>query len=109
VTALRVNLGPVEQIPPGEGRVFTVAGTRVAVFRPRGGGLYATQAECPHRQGPLADGLVGGGILVCPLHARKFELASGRPVGNDCPTLTTYRVEIGENGDVLLDGRGAAA
>lgn len=104
-----LNLGPVDRIPPGEGRVFTVDDLRIAVFRTRDGALHATQAECPHRRGPLADGLAGGGIVVCPLHSMKFELATGKPVGNDCTALTTYPVRLAENGDVLLEpGREAA-
>lgn len=71
-------LGPIEQIPPGEGREFLVRGRAVAVFRLRGGGVAATDARCPHRNGPLADGLVGDGVVVCPLHARRFGLSDGR-------------------------------
>lgn len=97
-----VHLGPVERIPPGEGRVFTVGELRVAVFRTREGGVYATQADCPHRQGPLADGLLGGGVVTCPLHARKWALATGAPVGNDCPPLATYPVAVSETGELLL-------
>ncbi len=103
-----VNLGPAERIPPGEGRVFTVGDVRVAVFRTRDGGVYATQADCPHKQGPLADGLIGDGVVTCPLHARKWALASGAPVGNDCPPLATYPVLVTEAGELLLVLRKAA-
>ena len=99
---LSYGLGPVEQIPLGEGRVFKVDGTRVAVFRTRQGEVYATQAACPHRDGPLADGIIGGGQIVCPLHAYKFDLATGKAVGNDCGALRTYTVSVGENEDILL-------
>jgi nitrite reductase (NADH) small subunit len=102
-----VNLGSVERIPVGEGRVFDVGGLRVAIFRTREG-VYATQAECPHRQGPLADGLVGGGQVVCPLHTRKWELSTGKPVGHDCGPLATYAVAVSEAGELLLGVREAA-
>ena len=62
------RIGRLAEIPPGEGRTYEVAGRRVAVFRTRAGQVFATQAECPHRNGPLADGLVGGSTVVCPLH-----------------------------------------
>lgn len=96
------RLGPAEQVPPGEGRVFDVAGTHVAVFRPRGGGVYATQPACPHRGGPLADGTIGGTTLLCPLHLRRFDLASGAALdeGTDC--LTTYPIELTGDGELLL-------
>jgi nitrite reductase (NADH) small subunit len=100
-TPLR-NLGPADQIPPGEGRVFAVDGRNVAVFRSRDGRLFATEDTCPHRQGPLADGLLGGSVLVCPLHGFKFDLATGRPVGNDCRALTTYPVALSSSGDIEL-------
>ena len=95
-------LGRVEQIPVGEGRAFRVAGVSIAVFRTRSGALYATQAECPHRGGPLADGLLGGGKLVCPLHAYRFDLETGAPLGNECPALAVYRVEASAEGEVVL-------
>lgn len=75
------RLAPVEAIPEGEGRAFDLGGRRVAVFRLRGGAVAATDAECPHRGGPLADGLVGDGWVVCPLHSRRFALDGG-----DCDT-----------------------
>lgn len=98
------SLGPVEQIPVGEGRVFEVEGRSIAVFRTRQGEVYATQAACPHKAGPLCDGIIGGRQIVCPLHAYKFDLATGSPVGNDCEPLRTYAVSIGEGGEILLCG-----
>lgn len=71
------RLGPVEGIPAGEGRAFAVDGTQVAVFRLRDGGLRATQALCPHAGGPLADGQLDNGKVVCPLHARAFDFDGG--------------------------------
>ncbi len=96
------NLGPVERIPVGEGRTFVVGGEGVAVFRSRTGGVYATQAECPHRKGPLAEGTLGGAVLACPLHGFRFDLTTGEPIGNDCRALRTYRVELEPSGELLL-------
>lgn len=96
------NLGSLERLPPGEGRTFQIGNTLVAVFRTRGGGLFATQALCPHRGGPLADGIIGAGLVVCPLHANKFDLASGQPVENTCAALKTYAVTLSETNDILL-------
>jgi nitrite reductase/ring-hydroxylating ferredoxin subunit len=96
------NLGSVEKIPLGEGREYEIAGRLIAIFRDRSGALFATEARCPHRDGHLADGLIGGGWIICPLHAFKFELSSGRPLGNDCPSLLIYAVSLNENGEILL-------
>ena len=97
-----INLGPADRIPIGEGREFEVEGELIAVFRARDGGVFGAQARCPHRDGHLADGVIGGGLVVCPLHTFRFEMATGRPVGNDCPALKTYRVTINEEGEVVL-------
>ena len=94
LTDCAYDLGPIERIPLGEGRTFAVADREIAVFRLRGGDVHATQARCPHRDGRLADGLLGGCTLICPLHGYKFDVATGRPIGHDCGVLTTYRAEI---------------
>jgi len=97
-----INLGPVDRIPPGEGREFEVDGELIAVFRTRDGRVFGAQARCPHRGGHLADGVIGGGLVVCPLHTFRFELATGKPAGNECPTLKTYRVTINEEREIVL-------
>ncbi len=96
------DLGPASVIPLGEGKLFEVAGLAVAIFRSRTGELYAAQAACPHRRGPLADGLLGGTLVICPLHGFRFDLSTGQPVGNDCKPIETYRVELGTGGEILL-------
>ena len=57
---MEVTLGPLHSIPAGEGRSFQAGTKRIAVFRTRQGELFASQADCPHRGGPLADGLARG-------------------------------------------------
>jgi nitrite reductase (NADH) small subunit len=96
------NLGSIERIPPGEGRSFCIEETVVAVFRTRNNEVFATQATCPHKGGPLADSLVGGGKIVCPLHAYKFQLTTGDAIGHTCGGLTTYAVALDGEGNVLL-------
>lgn len=97
---VEVNVGPLSAIPPGEGRNITAFGEKIAVFHTRAGEVFAVQAECPHRTGPLADGLVGGRTVICPLHGWKFDLSSGQPLFGDC-ALKTYGVRV-DSGCVLL-------
>ncbi len=99
---MEVTLGPVQAIPEGEGRSFVVGTRRLAVFRTRQGELYATQAECPHRGGPLADGLVGGRTLICPLHALKFDLGTGRSSDGTC-SLQVYPVRTSAAGQIVIE------
>lgn len=96
------NLGPLNRLPLGEGRAFQIGDTVIAVFRTREGNVYATQAFCPHKGGPLADGILGAGKVICPLHAYKFDLVSGEPVENTCGRLRTYPVSLNGAGDILL-------
>jgi len=97
-----LRLGPLSSIPPGEGRNFDVLGERVAVFRARAGGVFAVQAACPHRGGPLADGLLGGSVLICPLHAWKFDVSTGDPLFGDCG-IRTYSVWVDDSGQIVLN------
>ena len=88
-----VVAGPLSAIPPGEGRTFSLGGVRVAIFHTRDGGVYATQADCPHKNGPLADGLTGGATLVCPLHSWKFDLKTGDAIYGECG-IKTYPARL---------------
>jgi nitrite reductase (NADH) small subunit len=95
-TRTRVSLGPIDRIPKGEGRQVVVGNRCLAVFRARTGDVYATQATCPHREGLLSEGLLGGSTVVCPMHGYRFDVATGAPVGagNTCPALQTYPVSV---------------
>jgi nitrite reductase (NADH) small subunit len=98
-------LGPAAAIPVGEGRVFSVDGRDVVVFRSRNGEVYGAAASCPHRGGPLADGLLGDHSVICPLHGFLFDLRTGEAPGRECERLVTYRVEVSGGGDLLLELR----
>jgi nitrite reductase (NADH) small subunit len=101
-------IGRTSEIPPGEGRTFEVDGRRIAVFHTRMGGFFATQADCPHKGGPLADGLIGGTTVVCPLHERSWDLATGVPAADsDCP-IAVYPVRATEDGTLVLATASAA-
>jgi len=98
------NLGPVDKIPPGQGTCFIVCGEEIAVFRQRDGRMFATQNRCPHRQGPLSEGLAGDGKVICPLHSHKFDLASGKGENHEC--LRTFPVSD-QDGDIVLSFSGS--
>jgi nitrite reductase (NADH) small subunit len=98
--ATDIDLGPLSQIPPGEGRVFETGSFRVAVFHDRDHNVFATQPDCPHLGGPLADGLLGSGILVCPLHDRAFDLKTGGGTNTDC-RLRVYPTRL-DGGKILV-------
>jgi nitrite reductase (NADH) small subunit len=96
-------LGSIDAIPTGEARVFRVGERDVAVFRCRSGEVYATDAECPHRGGPLADGLVGARSVICPLHGFVFDLCSGEAPGGVSDRLVTHRARVTNAGELTLE------
>lgn len=96
-----VDLGTVDSVPLGEGRAYTINNLSIAVFRQRDGKLFATDNTCPHRSGPLADGIVGGGKVICPFHAWKFDLETGRCVSGDTAELQIYTVQA-INGRIVV-------
>ncbi len=94
-------LGPVDQIPFGEGRAFGVDGEQVAVFRLRDGTLRALSAVCPHRGGPIADGTIDRQVVMCPLHQHAFDLETGCSSTGAEP-LHTYDVHEDEEQNIVL-------
>ena len=82
----------VDDVPRGEGRGLTIDGRRIALFRAPDG-WYALDAACPHRGGPLADGILCDRAVTCPLHERRYDLASGAPLsGGD--GVAAHAVEV---------------
>ncbi len=94
-------LGPVEQIPLGEGRAFVVAGEQIAVFRLRDGSLRALSAVCTHRGGPIADGQTDQRVVMCPLHHTTFALDTGCSTSGAEP-LRSYRVGADDQRNIVL-------
>jgi nitrite reductase/ring-hydroxylating ferredoxin subunit len=67
---------------PGSSVRVSFRGTVVAVFN-SGGRLYALEALCGHRNGPLDEGTISGGAVACPWHGAKFDLRTGEVVGGN--------------------------
>jgi nitrite reductase (NADH) small subunit len=100
----------VDDVPLGEGRAVTLGDRRIALFRTPNG-WYALDAVCPHRGGPLADGIVSERAVICPLHERRFDLATGAPLSSKDDHVTAHAVEVrGDRVYVAISGqqRGAA-
>lgn len=96
------EIGNIEEIPVGEGRAYVVEGDQVAVFRLRDGSLRALEAICPHRGGPLADGLIDEGVVVCPLHGFTYDLVTGAELANGGPAASAYTAAVDADGTMRV-------
>ncbi|MCZ8380831.1 nitrite reductase (NAD(P)H) small subunit [Mycobacterium sp. CPCC 205372] len=90
---MSVDIGSLDEVPVGEGRTYSVRGEQIAVFRLRDGTLRAIDAVCPHRGGPLADGLADDRVVVCPLHGHTFDLCDGREAAGADMSVRSFPVE----------------
>ena len=79
-----LDIGPVSQISPGNARTLPVrGGHEIAVFHTLDNGFYALINSCPHKQGPLSQGIVHGNVVTCPLHNWNISLKTGEALGED--------------------------
>ena len=99
-----LNIGPIEQIPLRGARVVKTRLGCVALFRTGPAEVFATADRCPHKGGPLSEGIVHGHAVTCPLHNWVFDLQSGLAQGADEGKIATYAVRV-EEGEILLDTR----
>ena len=92
-----IEIGAVGDIPPrGSRRVATPQG-EVAVFRTTDDEIFALMNRCPHRGGPLSEGIVAGKHVTCPLHNWRIDLETGHAAAPDegCAPVLPVRVEGG--------------
>jgi nitrite reductase (NADH) small subunit len=82
---LWINIGPLDNIPiQGARRLcFGHKGRPIAVFRTAANGVFALIDECPHRRGPLSEGIVSGDTVACPLHNWVIGLKDGVALAPD--------------------------
>jgi nitrite reductase (NADH) small subunit len=96
-----IEVGILDDIPRLGARVVRTANGDIAVFRTTGDEVFALRDQCPHKGGPLSQGIVHGKRVACPLHDWKINLDSGQAVSPDegCTPCFDTRVK---NGTVML-------
>lgn len=94
------RIEPASKIRPGEVLRFTVAGRELAVGRTPEGRYFAVDDACPHAGGSLAEGLVEGETLICPIHGFAYHVREGRGLDDGAP-LGVHPVRLREEEDVL--------
>lgn len=97
-----IDIGAVEDIPLRGARLVKTQVGCIALFRTAEAEVFAASNTCPHKGGPLADGIVHDQKITCPLHNFVFDLNTGEAIGEDA-RIATYPVRI-EGDRVLLDG-----
>ena len=97
-----LDVGAVADIPLRGARTVPVAGgEEIAVFRTGSDRIYALVNSCPHKQGPLSQGIVHGDSITCPLHNWVISLATGEAQGADVGCTPTIPVKI-DGGRILI-------
>ena len=97
-----LDIGPTDQIAPGHARTLPVRGgpdasREIAVFHTLDHRFYALENRCPHKAGPLSQGIVHGNVVTCPLHNWNISLKTGEAMGEDkgCVPVIPLRVDAG--------------
>jgi nitrite reductase (NADH) small subunit len=97
-----VDIGAIDTIPLRGARVVKTPFGCVAVFRTAANEVFAIDDKCPHKGGPLSQGIVHGTSVTCPLHNWVIALDTGHALGADKGQVRTYPLEIAD-GRLLLD------
>jgi nitrite reductase (NADH) small subunit len=92
----------VSALPERGARCVRVGGLAIAVFRTSTGEVFALRDRCPHRGGPLSQGIVHGTRVTCPLHDWVIDLKTGQATGADAGSTTTFNVRV-DDGRVALE------
>jgi nitrite reductase (NADH) small subunit len=93
-----LDIGPITQIEAGTARTLPVeGGEEIAVFHTMRGEFFALVNSCPHKQGPLSQGILHGDVVTCPLHNWNISLHSGKALGEDegCVPTIPLKVDAG--------------
>lgn len=97
-----IDIGTLSDIPLRGARTVQLEGEKeIAVFRTGDDRVFALVNECPHKKGPLSQGIVHGHAVTCPLHNWNIALASGEAQGEDKGCTPTIAVKQ-EGGRILL-------
>ncbi|MGB3247369.1 MAG: nitrite reductase small subunit NirD [Sulfitobacter sp.] len=93
-----INIAALDAVPQRGARLVKTAHGCVAIFRTADDEVYALDNACPHKNGPLAEGIVHGTAVTCPLHNWVISLETGAVQGEDKGQVATYPAKI-------VDGR----
>jgi len=96
-----IEIGPVTDIAPLGSRVVRRTEGNIAIFRAEDDRIFAVANKCPHKGGPLSEGIVHGCRVTCPLHNWVMELETGEALAPDVGKTETFPVRV-EKGIIYL-------
>lgn len=97
-----IDIASLNDIPKRGARVVKTRFGCIAIFRTHSDEVFAMDDACPHKLGPLSEGIVHDTSVTCPLHGWVFDLNTGQAKGQEDGRVTTYGIRV-ENGQILLD------
>lgn len=93
---------PLNEIPKLGSRVVRTENTDIGIFRTEDDRVFALNNSCPHKGGPLSQGIVYGDKVACPLHSWKISLVDGKAEEPDVGETACYQIKV-EDGVVYLE------
>lgn len=99
---LKVLVGPIDELPERLGKTVCIGDREVAVFKLSDKNIRAVENRCPHKGGVLAEGMVSGEFVFCPMHDWKICLEDGNVQKPDTGCVKTYKTLVEENRVYLL-------
>ena len=100
-----LHIGKLQDIPAQGARVLETVFGDIAIFRTQADEVFALRDRCPHKGGPLSQGIVHGRRVACPLHNWVIELDSGEAIAPDAGCAQRFVVKI-EQGEVYVAAAG---
>jgi nitrite reductase (NADH) small subunit len=95
-----IAIGAIDDIPRRGARCVSTPQGKIAVFRTAEDQVFALRDHCPHKGGPLSQGIVHGASVTCPLHNWVISLETGKALGADEGSVRTIPVK--RDGERLL-------
>lgn len=103
-----IDIGDLNDVPQRGARCIKTPLGKIAVFRTADDQVFAIDDQCPHKGGPLSQGIVHGAQVTCPLHNWVFSLETGVAQGADEGAVRTYPLRL-HNNRILIDAQSFAA
>ena len=105
-----IDIGTINDIPRRGARCVATPHGRIGIFRTADDKVFAIEDHCPHKGGPLSQGIVHGASVTCPLHNWVISLETGRAQGADEGAVKVFPLKVeGERLLIALEALGARA